>query len=134
MADLTDEIGRSTRIVVSGYDRSRIHASRLVRGEKRTLVLILAGAIPKTRTIVKARFQCDISTVIVMSNPHISADQRQAGVDILASWVGSASMKCTLTFDNGDQMAQLAVLDVTDGWWFVDGQSQQGPTDLTVTA
>jgi hypothetical protein len=134
MADITPEYGRATRIVVSGYDRSRVHSSNLVRGEKRPMVISIKGAVPKGRTIASARWQCDDSTVLVMSNPRLSDDKRETAIDLLASWLGCGTLKCTITMNTGDVFAQLAVVSVTDGYWFVDGQSQTGPTDLTVTA
>lgn len=133
MAEIASDYGRTTRIVASGYDRLRVHQGRLVRGEQRVLVLDLAGALPPARKIVTARWQCDNGTVLGMSNPRISDNQQQTSIDLRAAWMGCSTIKCTATLDNGEAFAQLAVFDVADGWWFTDGQSQQGPTDLSVT-
>lgn len=134
MADLSSDLGRSTRIVVSGYARTRIHDTRLVRGEKRALVITLKGAIPSARTIASARWQCDDGTTVVMSNPRLSDDQKETAIDLLAAWPGCAALKCTMTLDNGEVMAQLAAASVTDAYYFNEGSSPAGPTDLTVTA
>lgn len=134
MAEIAADYGRATRVVVSGYDRSLIHNSTLVRGEKRPLVVSFKGAMPKGRTIASARWQCQDNTVLVMSNPRLSDDKRETAIDLLASWIGCGTVKCTATMDNGEVYSQLAVVRVMDGYWFVDGQSQTGPTDLTVTA
>lgn len=134
MADIASDYGRTTRIVVSGYDRMRTHQGNLVRGEQRVLVVDLAGAVPTARKIVAAKWQCDDGTVATMSNARISDSQRQTAIDLRASWIGCATIKCTATLDNGEAMAQLAVILVADGYYFTDGQSQNGPTELNVTA
>lgn len=134
MAEIATDYGRVTRIVASGYDRARIHQAYLVRGEQRVLVLALAGALPPARKIVSARWQCDDSTAVIMSDARISDDQRSTAVNIQAAWMGCATMKCVATLDNGEAFAQLAVLSVRDGFWFTDGQSYSGPAELTATA
>lgn len=133
MAEIATDYGRVTRIVASGYDRSRVHQGTFVRGEQRILVLSLAGAVPPARKIVAARWQLDFSTVIAMSNARISDDQRQTAIDVRGTWPGYATLKCTATLDNGEAFAQLAVLRVIDNYWFTDGQVQAGPTELNVT-
>lgn len=134
MADLSSDLGRATRIVVSGYARMKVHDARIIRGEKRALVVSLKGAIPAARTIASARWQCDDGTTVVMSNPRLSDDLKETAIDLLASWPGCGNLKCTMTLDNGEAMAQLAVVMVSDAYYFTDGSSQTGPTDLTVTA
>lgn len=133
MADIASDYGRTTRIVASGYDRLRVHQGRLVRGEQRVLVVDLAGAMPPARKIVTARWQCDNGTVLGMANPRIADNQRSTAIDLRATWMGCSTIKCTATLDNGEVFAQLAVFTVSDGGWFSDGQSQTGPTDISVT-
>jgi hypothetical protein len=134
MADLSTDYGRTTRIVVSGYDRMRVHNASLVRGEQRVLVVSIKGATPKDRKIVTARWQCDYSSVLVMSNAKISDDGRETAIDLLAAWLGSGILKVTMTLDNGEVFVQLASVAVADGYWFTDGASVSGPNDLTATA
>lgn len=134
MADLSTEYGRATRIVVSGYDRSRVHASVLSRGEKRVLVVSIKGATPVARTIASARFQCTTGANLVMSNARLSNDKREAGIDLQAGCAGRAGLRCTLTLDDGDVMVQLAAITVQDMCGFTPSPMPNGPTDLTVTA
>lgn len=134
MAEIATDYGRTTRVVVSGYDRMRIHQSNLVRGEQRVLLVDLAGAVPPARKIVAAKWQCDDGVVVVMSNARISDSQRQTAIDLRASWIGCTTIKCTATLDNGEAMAQLMVIRVADNCYFSDGQSFNGPSELNATA
>jgi hypothetical protein len=134
VADLSTDYGRSTRIVVSGYDRARVHSCNLVRGERRVLVVSIKGATVAARKIVTARWQCDDGTTVVMSSPQISADGRETAINVLASWTGSCTLKCTMTLDNGEALVQLAVARVGDGYLFTEGTSPTGPTDISVSA
>lgn len=127
-----DELGRVTRIYASGYDRSRVHDGRMVRGESRCLVVDFNGAIPAGRTVASVTWRCNIPTAIVMSNARIQAGARSVAVDVLAGWSCDTAIKCESTLDNGEVYAQLIRLAVQDAPWF-QGETTPttGPTTLT---
>lgn len=130
MADL----GRSTTCRVSGYNRGRLHQSRLITGEKRQLVADFNGAMPLARNITSARWRCDVAYVLAMSNPSIAADKRSTQIDIVAQWLGSTMMLCEATLDNGEIYTQMFVVDVSGNPYFLPSSTTPGLLDLTVTA
>lgn len=129
-----EEHGRVTRAYVSGYQRDRVHRSRLVRGERRCLVANFNGAIPPERTIASATWRCDQNQAIYMDNARITG--RETAVDITAQIGAGGRVKCEVTLDNGEIYNQLFVVRVMSAPWFVGEQTSysQGPTVLTVTA
>lgn len=129
MADL----GRSTTCHVSGYNRGRLHQSRLITGEKRQLVADFNGAMPVGRTIASARWRCDIAYVLEMSNATIATDKRSTQVDILAQWLGSTMLICEATLDNGEIYTQMFVVDVSGNPYFLPSSTTPGPLELTAT-
>lgn len=128
-----EEFGRATRAFVSGYQRTRVHESRLVRGEHRCLVANFNGAIPASRSIASATFRNLNPGAVAMSNPRIIG--REAGIDITAQWGIGASIKCEVVLDNGEAYNQLFVIRVRQSPWFPgEATPQTGPSVLSVTA
>jgi hypothetical protein len=130
-----EEHGRVTRAYVSGYQRDRIHRSRLVRGEKRCLVANFNGAIPASRAIVSATWRCDQNQAVFMANARITDAGRCAAVDITAQIGAGGRVKCQVTLDNGEVYNQLFYVRVFTSPWFMGEVSSfaQGPTELTAT-
>lgn len=128
-----EELGRVTRAYVSGYQRDRIHNSRLVRGEKRCLVANFNGAIPPARTIASVTWRTNQGQSVYMENARI--DGREVTVNITAQIGGGAWVKCDVTLDNGEVYNQLFAIEVRDAPWF-SGEAQMGvgPQVLTATA
>lgn len=127
-----DELGRSTRVNVSGYNRTNVHDTRLVRGEKRCLVANFNGAIPAGRMIASVIWRCAQPYIATMSNARIIVGARQAAIDVRANYYSDTLIKCEATLDNGEVMAQLMRISVQDSPWFVaDTVSSAGPTTLT---
>lgn len=127
-----DELGRTTTINVSGYNRSSVHDVRVVRGEKRCLVANFNGALPAGRTIASVTWRCVQPYVAIMSNPRIIVGQRQVAVDVKANYYSDTVIKCEATLDNGEVMAQLVRMSVMDSPWFeADAVSADGPYVLT---
>lgn len=131
-----EEHGRVTRAYVSGYQRDRIHRSRLVRGERRCLVANFNGAIPPARTIATATWRCDQNQAIYMDNARITDDGRVAAVDITAQIGAGARVKCEVSLDNGEVYTQLFVIRVVSPPYFMGEPTwyAQGPTELVATA
>lgn len=131
-----EEYGRVTRAYVSGYQRDRVHRSRLVRGEKRCLFANFNGAIPASRVIVSATWRCDQNQAVFMANARITDAGRCAAVDITAQIGAGGRVKCQVTLDNGEVYNQLFYVRVfTSPWFFGESYSfAQGPTELTATA
>lgn len=124
------ELGRVTRAYVSGYQRDRVHASRLVRGEKRCLVANFNGAIPAARTIASVTWRCEQNYTLAMANARITG--REVAVDVSANWEGCAWVKCVATLDNGEAYTQLFRVFVCAAPWFEgEASPSAGPTVLT---
>ena len=127
-----EELGRVSRIYASGYDRTRVHDGRLVRGESRCLVVEFNGAIPASRTVTSVTWRCADPSVIVMSNARIQSSGRSVAVDVRANLPCDTAIKCEATLDNGERYMQLIRLAVTDSPWFDDETvSAGGPGTLT---
>jgi hypothetical protein len=126
-----DEYGRETRAYVSGYQRSRIHQSRLVRGEQRCLCAEFSGAISPARTIASVAWYCQQPYAIVMSNARIVGTECAVTINAQAeTW---AILKCVATLDNGEVYTQLFGLTILSAPFFVGEAipSSSGPTILT---
>lgn len=124
------ELGRVTRAYVSGYQRDRVHASRLVRGEKRCLVANFNGAIPAARTITSVTWRCEQNYTVAMANARITG--REVAVDITANLQGCAWVKCVATLDNGEAYTQMFRVAVCAAPWFEgEASPSAGPTVLT---
>lgn len=124
------ELGRVTRAYVSGYQRDRVHASRLVRGEKRCLVANFNGAIPAARSIASVTWRCEQTYTVAMAHARITG--REVAVDITAQLQGCAWIKCVATLDNGEAYTQMFRVAVSAAPWFDGEQSPSaGPAVLT---
>jgi hypothetical protein len=129
-----DEIGRATRCYVSAHDRTRVHDSRLIRGEKRCLVADYNGAISSGRIIASITWRCFDGYAVVMSNARVLSGLRQAAVDITASWPGCDWLQCEATLDNGEVYIQRFRVGVRDYPCFDVLPTTSGPLVLTATA
>lgn len=131
-----EEHGRVTRAYVSGYQRDRIHRSRLVRGERRCLVANFNGAIPRCRTIARVIWRCDQNQAVYMENARIVREGREVAVDITAQIGWGARVKCEAVLDNGEVYTQLFVIRVVSPPYFMGEPTwyAQGPTELVATA
>lgn len=130
-AETCQELGRQTRAFVSGYNRSRVHQSRLYPREKRCLVADFNGALPTGRTIVSATWNMEVPYCVGMSSATIA--DREARVMVEAVFRGWANMRCQVTLDNGEVYNQLFVVQVLAGPWFGDEITVAGPSQITVT-
>lgn len=128
-----DEVGYVTRNRVSAYQRTRVHLSRLVRGETRCLIADFNGAISASRSIVSGLWQCDQYNAVVMSNAQ--GDARTASVLIATPNSGGARLKCTVTLDNGEVYNAAFLVMVRGAPWFQGetGISGSGPSSLAFT-
>jgi len=131
-----EEYGRATRAFVSGYQRDRVHRSRLLRGERRCLVANFNGAIPPARTISRVIWRCDQNQAVYMENARVAANGREVAVDITAQIGCGARVKCLATLDNGEVYTQLFIVRVVPAPYFMGEPTwyPQGPTELTATA
>lgn len=128
------EHGRTTRAFVSGYQRARVHRSRLVRGERRCLIADFNGAIPAGRTITSVTWRTNQPAGAILSDAGIVAGGRKVRVDLLAG-SGCAQVKCDVTLDNGEVYNQRFEVSVQSGPWFQgEVNPTQGPRELTAVA
>ena len=130
-----DELGRTTRAIVSGYFRTRTHVARLVRGESRCLVADFHGAIAPARSIVSATWRTTQNQAVRMSNARIAADGRSVEVDIVCQSGGVSAVKVDATLDNGEIYNQVFRVEIRWSPVF-SGEPQPviGPSELTATA
>lgn len=129
-----DEIGTTSRANASAHYRTRIHAVRLMLGERRCLVANFGGAISSARTITKATWRADYGFVALMANARIESDSRSTAVDLTANWLGDSMIRCEATLDNGEVYIQPFRVDVSGDPIFMPVSQGNGPTALTVTA
>ncbi len=128
-----EELGRVTRVYVSGYQRTRIHESRIHRGERRCLVANFNGAIPSSRTIASATWRTYANNTAGMANARIVG--RDVMIDLEGLYAGCAPIRLEATLDNGERYVQEFVVRVEDiGWFPGEPQPSAGPTTLTVIA
>lgn len=127
-----EEHGRTTRAYVSGYDRARVHRSRLVRGDRRCLIADFNGAIPLSRRIVSATWRTNQAYASILSDARIVG--REVAVDMTAG-SGLARIKCVATLDNGEVYSQLFIVRVIGGPWLQgEASPSAGPNELAATA
>ena len=128
------ELGRVTRAFVSGYQRTRVHRSRLVRGEKRCLIADFNGAIPEGRTITSVTWRTTQNSAAILSEAAVVDGGRKARV-MLEAGIGCAQVKCDVTLDNGEVYNQrFDVLVQPDPWFQGETTPTRGPQELTATA
>lgn len=128
------EMGRTTTCRVSGYTRTRIHESRLIAGESRTLTADFNGAMPVGATIASARWRMDLGCIATLADAAISTDKRSTSVTLAAVWIGCTMLLCEATLSNGDVLPQMFLVDVSGNPYFLPADTTPGPLDLTVTA
>lgn len=124
-------IGRTTKILASGYNRDRAQDIRLMPTEARTLEVDIKGAVDAARAIASARFQLDVTGTATLAGGAISGKVASC---LLTGWrSGWVGGRCVLTLDDGQKVAQHFVVTVTHTDFDTDPQPA-GSTDLTVTA
>lgn len=134
MVENCNEIGNATKILAGAWDRVRMFGARLIRGERRCLLVDFNGAIPANRTIVSAKWQCALPYIAFMANARIFPDRRSTAVDLTANYPNVTDFKCTATLDNGEEYVQLIRVEVDDTYWFsADTIATVGPTVLVAT-
>lgn len=123
-------LGRTTKILASGYNRDRAQSIRLMPTEKRTLSVDIKAAVDPARTISSARFQLDVTGTATLSDAAISGLTASC---LLTAWrSGCVGGRCTITLDNGEILAQHFVVTVTMTDFDTDPYPG-GAIDLTVT-
>ncbi len=128
-------MSRVTTAYVSGYDRTRVHQSCVVRGEKRTLLANFNGAMPADAVIASATWRTNQNSAAILSDGELSANERSTSVQLLAGWGGAAWVKVDATLDTGEVLTQVFVIRVQSAPWFTgETNPQQGPTEIVVTA
>lgn len=132
LADTCDELGRTTRLYVSGYTLARPAVSRVRRMAKRCVVANFNGALPTGRQIVSVRWETTSPWAIFMSNPRISLDQRQSMLDVVFNFAGWGGVLCTATLDNGEIYNAEFSFTVTDAPLYptADYPTSNGPYRL----
>lgn len=129
-----EELGRVTRAYMSAYDRTKVHSFRLFASERRCFVANANGAIPRSRTVVKAVWQTNQTGTIAMSSPAITVDGRESTVLVDSGLAGPATIKCTLTLDNGERYIQLFSGSVLAQPYYTGDTYTNGVQSVTVEA
>jgi hypothetical protein len=127
------DLGRTTRCYVSGYNRTRVHATRMFLGESRQLVADFNGAIPKGSLIVSATWKLELGGVVSISNAAIATDQRSTSVQCTTIFEGCIAMRCIATLDDGSTLTQQFGIAVPCAPYYGDPVGAQGALELTVS-
>lgn len=123
-------IGRTTKILASGYQRDRAHAIRLMPTEIRPLQVDISAAVDPARTIASARFQIDVAGTATLSGGAISGKVASCLISGWRSgWVGG---RCVITLDDGQKVAQHFVVTVTATDFDTDAEPA-GSLEVNVT-
>ena len=128
-----DEVGNATRIRVSAYQRNRTFIARLVRGERRCLVVDFNAVLSASRSIVSGTWWCDQYNAVQMSDA--TGTDRTASVTIETPLSGYANLKVAVTLDNGEVYNSVMVVRVRGAPWFAGetGPFPTGPSTLSFT-
>lgn len=127
------ELGRSTRCYVSGYNRTRVHATRMFMGESRPMVADFNGAIPLGTLITSATWRLECGGVVNITNAAIATDQRSTSVMCTTIFDGCVAMRCIVTLDDGSTLAQQFGIAVPSAPYYGDAVGSQGALELTVS-
>lgn len=129
------QLGNTSRIMASAWNRQYVFQGRYTRGEKRTLIIDYNGAMEPGQTISQAIFQIAQPYIVIMSNPAIRSDGRSLQVDIQANYPNDTMFKATAITPTGQAWVQTARLQVDDTYWFDNDTVQtNGPTYFVVDA
>ena len=124
-------IGRTSKILASGYVRDKAQSIRLMPTEARTLAVDVRGAVDAGLTIASVRFQLDVTGTATISGGAISGLVASC---LLTGWRGGCvSGRCSVTMSDGSKLAQHFVVSVGITDFDTDAQPG-GSIDLTVTA
>lgn len=128
---LSTDLGRSTRIYASGYNRNRVHESNLVVGEKRPYVADFNGLLPAGVTLEEAVWETWNNYAIVMSNAELFT--RATQVVITAQYSGNTWIRCTAISSAGEKYVQRGDIYVGGLYWYENPPPVTGPARIVVT-
>lgn len=128
-----EELGRSTRAIVSGYNRSRVHTVRLYYPEKRCMIANLNGAIPQSRSIVKVVWQTIFPYVTYIDNARIVG--KEVMVDLTSQYPGRSWVRCSAYLDNGEiYVQQFQIVVISQPFYAGDAYLNNGPMRVEAEA
>ena len=114
----------------SAYQRDRVHVSRIMRGESRTLRANF-NAIASADPVASVIWRAETGYPLVMSAPAI--DGNVVSVNLLATNSGASILRCTATLESGATLVQLFRVEVEGAPYFsgepVPGTA--GPTSVS---
>lgn len=130
-----DELGRTTKAYVSGYNLARRNVARVRRMAKRCVVAQFNGALTKGRKIVSVRWETTSPWALYMSNARIASNQRETMVDVIFNFSGWGGILATATMDNGEVYNQEFEFTVLDAPLYptADYPTSNGPYRLDAT-
>lgn len=111
-------MARISTATVSKYQRDRIHASHVLRGEKFTLSANLAGAVDPAATISAVTWRVNKPQSIILGTATRSA--KSTAVTTTAGYGSGAVLKCQCTLSDGSVIEQLFRVRVSDQPYFFD--------------
>jgi len=123
-------MSRNNTAYVSDYTRDRVHVSRLVRGETRTLTANFNALLAEADTIASVTWRTQGGYPILMATPAISG--KTATVKVTAQNGGIGILKCQVSPTNGPALTQLFRIEV-EGAPYFNGEVNPpvGPLILT---
>jgi hypothetical protein len=126
-----DEVGRTTRAYVSGYNRSRVHTARLYGNETRALVADFSAVLGASRTIASVLWKSDGAGFVNMSAPVKTT--RTSSITISTMFSGITRIRCAITTDTGEVYTQLFLVQSLDAPFFSGDQFvSNGVTQLSI--
>ena len=109
-------MSRNNTAYVSDYTRDRVHVSRLVRGETRTLTANFNALLAEANTIASVTWRTQGGYPILMATPAISG--KTATVKVTAQNGGVGILKCQATTSKNMVLTQLFRMEVEGAPYF----------------
>lgn len=122
---------RISTATVSKYQRDRIHASHVMRGEKFTLSTNLAGAVDPNATITAVTWRVNNPQSLILASATRAA--KSTTLTTTAGYGTGATIKCQCSLSDGSIVEQLFRVRVTDYPYFM-GETLPVTGPFSVTA
>ncbi len=121
---------RVSTAYASAYQRDRVHVSRIMRGESRTL-RVNFNAVAGDDTVASVVWRAQTGYPLVMSAAAIL--ENVASVKIVATNSGVSILRCTVTLASGETLVQMMRVEVEGAPYFAGEviPAVTGPTTVS---
>lgn len=121
---------RVTTAYVSRFQRTRVHRSRVTRGDVFTLTADVNGALDPEASVASVVWRVDNPAAVILGSA--AKDDRAVSVECTAGY-GFAQVKAEVTASDGDVVTQLFEIGVQDAPTF-QGESSPAAGAYTASA